>query len=343
MKPLALIAALAVCASAKSAVKRWASELDGADLPRQIVAARMLGRLGEKDGVDPLLNRLDARRCSPRLTAAIVESLGQLKDPKALDGLMGAWDYLNSARLQLGSELPGNLQTLRALVAEAVGEIGTERAAPLLEEAISDKDPLVVQKAALGLGQIRDKNAVEPLLALLAKGGNLAQAGFEALGRLGDPRGTTALLGYLSGEDQGARVEAAYGLSLTDKKYRDELAKLMREEKLEFQYRILAAYYLAKLDDGAGLDFLGRLAKKSKPGDQAKALEALGKSGRPRAVPLVAEAAQTPDAAVRLLCAQALGRLGGSKAVAALKRLREDQSQAVRAAAKQGLDELDFR
>jgi HEAT repeat protein len=338
---LALAAAGPV--SAKNAVKRWASELDGADLPRQIVAARTLGRMGDKDGVDPLLNRLDVRRCSPRLTAAIVESLGKLKDPKALDPLMGAWDYLNSTRLQLGSEMPGNLQTLRALIVEAVGEIGTDRAAPLLEEAIGDKDQLVVQKAALGLGNIKDARSVDALMGLLSKGGNLAQAGFEALGRLGDPRGTTALLGYLKSEDGLSQVQAAYGLSFHDKTYTSTLAALMREEKLEMSERILAAYYLAKQDNRWGLEFLGGLARKSRPLEQLKAIEALGKCGRERAVGPLVEALQNSDPNVRLLVTQALGRLGGPKAVNALKRLHDDRSMAVRAAAKQALDEINFR
>jgi hypothetical protein len=41
-----LLLALAAPAAAKETVAQWASELDGADLPRQIVAARRLGAAG---------------------------------------------------------------------------------------------------------------------------------------------------------------------------------------------------------------------------------------------------------------------------------------------------------
>lgn len=328
-------------ACAKSAVKRWASELDGADLPTQIVAARVLGRLGKPEGVDPLLSRLDPRRASPRLTAAIVQSLGELHDKKALEPLTGVWDYLNSARLQLGSELPAAQQTLRALVVEAIGELGDSSAAPLLEEALGDKDPAVVDKAALALGQVGDTGSVEALIALLPRGGNTTQAACEALGRLGDPRGLNALQALARGDDSASQVEAAYGLALCDKKAQDALARLMHDEKRELSNRLLAAYYLARLDNASGLDFLGRLAQKAgTPGDQAHAVEALGKSRNPRAVGPLLEAARSSDAPTRLLAAQGLGRLGGPKAVNGLRKLEEDRAQTVKAAARVALNDL---
>lgn len=334
-----LAAALAAPAQAKDRVKQWASELDGADLPRQIVAARALGRTGKPEAVDPLLGRLDARRASPRLTAAIVESLGQLRDPRALEPLVTVWDYLNSVKLQTG-ELPGNLQVLRGAVVEAVGGLGDKKGATLLEEALGDKDPAVAQKAAVAVGKVGDTQSVEALLTMLQRGGNYTQAAGEGLGLLGDPRGVNALQGLLKAEDPKMQVEAAYALSIRDKKWQPTLAGYMRDEKRETADRLLAAYYLARLGNDAGLDFLGRLAEKGRPDDQLHAIEALGKSENPRAAGLLLDAARNPSAEVRLLCAQALGRLGGPKAVGALKKLLEDRSPQVKGAARVALNEL---
>jgi HEAT repeat protein len=335
-----LAALLAGPAQAKDRVKLWASELDGADLPRQIVAARALGRSGKAEAVDPLLNRLDARRASPRLTAVIVEALGRLHDPRALEPLITVWDYLNSVKLQLAGEMPANLQVLRGAVVDAVGELGDKKGATLLEEALGDKDPAVAQKAAVAVGKVGDIQSVEALLTMLQRGGNYTQAAGEGLGRLGDPRGVNALQGLLKSEDATTQVEAAYALSLRDTKWQPTLAGYMREETRETADRILAAYYLARLGSDAGLDFLGRLAQKGKPGDQLHAIEALGKSQNPRAAGRLLDAARSPAAETRLLCAQALGRLGGPKAESALKKLLEDRSPQVKGAARIALGEL---
>lgn len=324
----ALLLVPVAAALALSPLKRAISELEAADPARQVVAARTLGRLGDKQAVDPLLKMLDVRRDTPRLSAAIVTSLGELGDPKALDGLMGAWDYLNSAKLQLSGELPANLAALRATITEAVGRIGTERSWPLLEDALYDKDPQVVQKAIWGLGHAKDKRAAEALTKMLP-----APAAFEALAEIGGSR--AALEGYLKAEDPGTRVLSANALG-----NKDLLEAMVKDNRLETAPRLSAAYFLAKDGDRTGFEYLARLADKGKPGERARAIEALGKTGQAKAVSPVLEVAYDSDAAIRMQAAGALGRLGGSKAVNALRRLLEDRNPTVKNAARQALADL---
>jgi HEAT repeat protein len=344
MRALLILLLAAPAAWAKGPYSEQISRLNEADLPTQITAARKMGRAEKSKDKDEvvtaLLRRLDVKRASPRLTAAIIESLGKLKDPRALDPLLGVWDFLSSAKLQMGAELPPNLQLMRAQVVEAVGEIGTQGAAPLLELAISDADPLVQQKAAVGLGAIGDKNSVEALVALLERGGNLAQAAFESLGKLNDSRARSALERYLKAEESQTQAQAAYALAIGDRTYATTLAHLMRDERTDPMSRILAAYYLARLGDRAGVEYLSLRASKGKPSEQARAIEALGKCGHKNAAAVAADLLDSPDANTRMLAARALGRLGGGRAEAALRRLLNDKNAAVKTAARQALEEL---
>jgi HEAT repeat protein len=64
-----------------------------------------------------------------------------------------------------------------------------EESAPRLLKMLESYKPMAAAGAATGLGLLKEKTAVEPLLALLdAESGELRRAVIEALGRIGDAR-----------------------------------------------------------------------------------------------------------------------------------------------------------
>ncbi len=339
-----LTAVAAAPALAKPGVKPLLAKLEAAKGAQKLRVIDALGRTGRKEAVAPLLALFDPRKNSPRLTSTLVVALGRLKDERADDALIGTWDYLNSLRLELQSDFPAHLQILRATVTEALGQIGGARAMPVLHDALQDKDPLVVGRAATALGALRDRDAVDALIQLSGRGGNLGQSAVEALAEIGDGRAISTMQRLLHNDDPDVRAQAAYALVRLKDREDDgeqELVNLQTSERYELQDRLFAAYYLARLGSRSGLDFLTGLLDKGPQASKELAAEALGRAKNEKAVPPLAEAAlRAKDASLRLIVARSLGQIGGTRAVNTLRRMADDSNQSVRAAAKQALYDL---
>ena len=340
--PRALLAAglllAAVPAGAKTSVNRLLRELSATQGDAQLRVIRALGRSGRSKAAAPLLALFDVRQDSPRRSAAIAEALGKLGARGAAEPLTGAWDYLTGLRQQ--GELPAQIAVLRRAVVEALGGVGGEAAGRTLLEALSDPDPAVAQGAARGLGLLRERRAAGALSELSSRGGNLGQAACEALGRIGGEQVVPALQRGLRLEPAQA-ASAAYGLALMGRKEgRRRLEELLAAPSASGPSGVLAAYYLAKLDRSAGLDFLVRRLESGEEALSLPAAEALGKCGNPRAAAPLAEALGRAGPALRLVIARGLGELGGPRAALSLKALRDDPDPGVRGAAAIALAEL---
>jgi serine/threonine protein kinase len=107
----------------------------------------------------------------------------------------------------------GDYVTAR-FAARALGLLGGEQIAPILIALIGCEDVFVACEAVLALGQMKCREAVEPLLSLLrSPNGNLRFAAVEALGHIGDPRAREALADLLADEDEGIRAKVRWALS----------------------------------------------------------------------------------------------------------------------------------
>lgn len=291
---------------------------------------------------DALILAFDVKRGNPKESSAYIDALAITGDPRAVAPLATAWDYLRSLILQMGGELPGNLQVLRWKILEALSRLGGEQAVTILSESLNDQDKRVVEEAVRGLGRLQIKDSV-PALQQLASGatGNLLQAIFEALGDIGDKRAISTLEQAFTNPDKFIEVEAAYGLAKLGKK--DMILRLQHfldGDPGEDKIGLLAAYYLVKLDKDSGLSYLEAMMKKPDSPIAPLAADALGKTENPRAVLVLVEAFKAPDASVRLAVARALTRLGGARAVTALKKMKNDSNPSVRFAALSGIVEL---
>jgi HEAT repeat protein len=338
---LALLLLASAAPARKPKVKDLIASFESAKTDERLRLAGTLARMKEKKAVDALIAAFDIKKGNPRESAAIVDAFGVAGDPRAVEPLAAAWDYLRSMILQMG-ELPGHLQVLRWKILEALSRLGGEQAVRTLSEALNESDPRVVEEAVRGLGRLQVRDAV-PALQQLAGGatGNLLQAIFEALGDIGDKRALSTLEQAVTNPDKFIEVQVSYALAKLGKK--DALARLngfLKGDPGEDKVGLLAAYYLVKLDRDAGLEHLETMMKKPDSPLAPLAAETLGKTENPRAVLVLVEAFKAPDPAVRLSVARALVRLGGPRAVSALKKLRADSNPGVRSTAINGLADL---
>lgn len=90
------------------------------------------------------------------------EVLGRLKDPSAVQRL----GDLMLGRFGIGNS--GNHQFAARAAAEALGQIGDQRAIPLLIQALGETDEYLRTDAAIALGHLRATAAVEPLVRQFA-------------------------------------------------------------------------------------------------------------------------------------------------------------------------------
>lgn len=345
-----LLALPAAPAAASPSVKKLERQLaDGKSVEQMIEAITALGKTHKAAAYPPLGALFDVRRNSPRVSQALVRAFIRLKDKRAEEPLLKAWDYLGSMRLELGDDgLPPHLVALRESVAEALGVCGGRAAGDALLEALSDQDRVVAENAARGLGRLGDKRAVGPLIDLLSRGGGVGQAAFEALADIGDPRAEAAVEQALGNQDMPSRAEAAYALARVSKRKRakalDALERIENDQRVEAAARSLAAYYLLKLDERGGLEYLTRELEKGTTARRSLAAQLLGQSGSERAAAPLIDGLRSEDPAARELCVRALGALGGSRAVSPLRqRLHEDANLSVRAAAREELEDLGER
>ncbi len=338
---LVLLLLVPAASARKTNVKDLVKNFESAKSDERIRMAATLGRLKEKKATDALILAFDIKRGNPKESAAYIEALGMTGDPRAVEPLATAWDYLRSMILQMG-ELPGHLQVLRWKILDSLSRLGGDQAVRILSESLNDSDPRIVEEAVRGLGRLEIKDAV-PALQQLASGatGNLLQAIFEALGDIGDKRALSTLEQAITNPDKFIEVEVSYALvKLGKKDALPRLEKFLVSDPGEEKVGLLAAYYLVKLDKDSGLHHLENMMKKPDSPLAPIAAETLGKTENPRGVLVLVEAFKAPDPSVRLAVARALGRLGGGRSVTALKKMRGDTNPGVRSAAINGLVDL---
>jgi len=194
-------------------------------------------------------------------------------------------------------QLFGEPAPVREMLATALGRIGDARGRARLESLLVDGEPTVRRAAAFGLGLLKDKAAIAPLLAAAAdpdeQTGELA---VEALGKLGA---------------EVERVEAA-------------LAPLAEAERWA---RLLPALFRFK--SPAVVRIATRGLALSDPRLHARAAYALAREPRPEALGSLRELLADGDPWVRGLAARALGLVGEAGDLGRLREALADPSPGV--------------
>ncbi len=223
-------------ATKEQIVAGYIEALDSSDLDVRRDAARILGELGNKRAVEPLINRLSDSNSNIRSNAA--QALKKLNAAKK-QMVVGYVEALDSPDLDV-----------RRDAAEALGRLGNKRAVEPLIKALGDPNFCVREHAAEALGRLGDKRAVEPLIKALGDPDSYVRRdATEALGRLGDKRAVEPLINRLSDSDSNIRSNAAQALGrLGDKRAVKLLINKLSDPDPDSNIRSNAAQALKELN-----------------------------------------------------------------------------------------------
>jgi small nuclear ribonucleoprotein (snRNP)-like protein len=159
----------------------------------------------------------------------------------------------------------------------ALGELGDKRAVEPLITALWSHSKGGRKGAAIALGQLRDERAVEPLITALSDDSpDVVRSAATALGELGDKRAVEPLITALKSHSEGGRKGAAIALGqLRDERAVEPLINALRDRR--FSVRREAAHSLMTLGDKRARGPLQRLLQDSNSQVKKAAEEALQK------------------------------------------------------------------
>lgn len=156
------------------------TDLEDADLERRLLAVEILGLIGGKQSLWPLLNALASKNEAICFGAA--NALKQLKAPGVVETLIDAlavperWSPARVADVILARGQEAVVPLLerminapavsRKYIIELLGELGDMRAVPYLINAMEDEDPVVRAKGAGALAKL-NKPVTEVAASLL--------------------------------------------------------------------------------------------------------------------------------------------------------------------------------
>jgi HEAT repeat protein len=172
--------------------------------------------------VESLLNVLNQENIS--MTSSAIVILGNLKDNRAVEPLIGVLKYFSSWKVRYeAAKSLGKIKDRRSVLplidalndkhmkvregaAEALRQIGPIAVDPLIT-ALNDENPNICHDAIVLLGDIKDRQAVEHLIVVL-KNHELWTLRFEAaraLGKIKDSRAIDPLIEALNDKDADVR------------------------------------------------------------------------------------------------------------------------------------------
>lgn len=157
------------------------------------VAANYLGHTGDHRATPYLISAVSAWKDEYRSIAA--NALGILQDRRALPALMDSLDDPIS----------------RETSTRAIKDIGDSSCSDILIERLHEK---VTAGLAGTLSLLRDKRAIEPLLAWAQGEGENQPIAASALGEFGEPGAVDALIRFLDAPSWAMRLRAAMSLSV---------------------------------------------------------------------------------------------------------------------------------
>ena len=143
------------------------------------------------------------------------------------------------------------------------------------------------------------------------------------------------------GDDPFAAAAASYGLVRMGVRGSLEVLKKAAAAEQTGKPELMAAFYLARLDEDDGVDMLIAVLRQKDSPLAGTAAGHLANAGNRRAVaPAVDLLENSKDSGQRLLCVRVLAGVGGPKAVHALDRAAKDSDAGVAKAARAALAEL---
>ncbi len=193
-------------------------------------AARSLGSVGDNRATMPVATLLADPRSPPNVRKAACESLGRLKDDRAVPMLLlmvGDSDAgvraaaihslgrLKDARAVPLLSLAAKEQTLTRPAVEALGAIGHSDGLPALIRVLEERrdDERTIEKAFLAIGVTGSKTALPALVPYLKDDDTrFVVWAADAIGRIGERSAAEPLLEALRRDDQDVKDMVAWAL-----------------------------------------------------------------------------------------------------------------------------------
>ncbi|PSN10852.1 phycocyanin alpha phycocyanobilin lyase [filamentous cyanobacterium CCT1] len=215
---------------------------------------------------------------------------------------------------QISAQLKSEDSKDRMLALASLRDVPAAQAAPLIRQALDDKNLQIRSMAVFALGIKPDEEAFDILVNLLTT----------------DP-------------DYGIRADAAGALGyLEDQRAFGPLVRAFYEDS-DWLVRFSAAVSLGNLKDPRAHDVLMQALQSEETVMQQAAIAAVGEIGDVEAVDEILKFAQSEDWLVRQRLAEALGHLPSPKTEPALRFLEKDSQYQVAESARISLTRLHKR
>lgn len=223
----------------------------------------------------------------------------------------------------------------------AMKETESDEVVPYLEEGLTDGSGQVRALAAEALGQLdTGRRSLRLRRALQDQAAYVRKYAVRALGKTGDPSMVGLVEKALEDEEPIVRVSAAGALAMMNQPTGwERLNRSVRSGNPE--ERSAALLMLGALKQGTAYAELEAAAGDPQPSVRAAALSGLGDLGDRKAGPILVKALHDPVPSVRGAAVIGLAKLRYTEAMSEIKRLLNDKNPGVRADAVAVL--LEFR
>ncbi|MGD9494911.1 MAG: HEAT repeat domain-containing protein [Armatimonadota bacterium] len=224
-------------------------------------------------------------------------------------------------------ESQDKLQALREL--RQVTDPSAIRA--LLAALEEEEDWQILTACGLALGDMGDRRAVPALMRLLEHDNpQVRSVAMRGLVRIGDPRALAVCLEMIRSDDEQAAMMAARALGAMPEHSRSAVVELARESDARLRVRAMTALGMME-DDPAAMQML--LAACGDPDPSVRAAAAMAAPRGPAAFDRLAALLRDPDASVRLAAVTGMGRTGDPRAAPLLAEMLAGEEMVARAAA----------
>jgi HEAT repeat protein len=278
-------------------------------------------------GIDQLVGILADRGVNRDSRVQVCRALGDSKDPRAVDPLIG--------------ELDASDKQLRSAAALALGKIGDRRAVEPLVEILNSPRRDNRQSAAAALGMLKDPKAIDPLIAALKNGDpSVKKSAASALKEMPDPRSVEPLIAALADPSGAVRYQAGFALGKICRFYGFESLEAAAASK-NWGVRKMAVLALGETENAKAAETIVGALGDEQVEVRKCAASACGKLEDPRAVDPLIAALDDVYASVREEAASALGKIGDARAVEPLVRhLQQEKYPIVKSFMKNALAEI---
>lgn len=280
----------------------------------------------------------------------IIQALGKIKDPRAVDALTTIFMGTASARTRKAAVQAAKSPIavipflnadadVRAAAARALGKIGEPSAVLALVTYSNPENSRVSEEADRAVIKMENA-AIEPLSEILlhpvdtpfVHSGVVQERVIEALGGIGGSRAVEALVASVNEAEGYVRSRAATMLGkIGDVRAVEPLVSLLNDKSEYSGYRSIAARALVMIGDKCVVEPLIAVFKEERDTDvREAAIAALGEIGDLRAVEPLTAGLSEPSQSIRVAAARALGKMGDVRIVepliAALKGGQQAES-----------------